>query len=906
MRFQRKKLAGALACLVGAGGVAIPLSVAFAQAANPDIRVEVTGSNIRRVEAEGALPVQVITRSEIEREGIQTAEMLIARLSANSSIGGLSMAAAEGGFNVGYSTASLRGLGSARTLVLLNGRRLANTAFSGTSVDLNSIPMSAIERVEILTDGASAIYGTDAIAGVINFILRKDYTGAEASAFYGDSQHGGGGQQNYNVAGGWGDLEKDKWNVFATVDYKKLDHLTAAERPFSATAWLPNAPGGRLDRTSGNSVPGNVFVPETGITASPGAPQCLPPFSFPTSRFPRQCRFDFASTIDTLPDQDQWNVFGSGRWQFAPDHQAFVEASWSQNKTVTRVSPAPVSSATLLSGEPVLTVPGSPFYPTAFAIANGVNGEPLEVFWRSLELGPRTDDIKTNQSRIVGGLQGVLFGWDYTASVNWSRSEAQDSWPSGWTLGARLLPILNSGQINLFGVNTGAALDQLRSAQVTGKVTDATGTSTDVEAKASKDIFQLPAGPLSVAFGGDYRHETYEFIASDAVQSGDVLGLGGSTPTLPEVGRNVWAAFAEVNVPIVKNLEADVAVRYDDYQNVGSTTNPKLSVRWQPVRQLLLRGSVGTGFRAPSLIELFQPFQFGATGNQYDDPLRCPATGSPRDCNTQFTTRGGGNPALKPERSTQWSVGGVVEPVPGFSLGADYWHIRIKDVIGQPSEQQVFGDIAASEAAGLIVRFAPGSPGCAGNPANLPCPISFGIQGNLNLLELVVSGLDINLGYRMPRQSWGAIDLSLQGTYYYQWDQQSEGEGIVHLAGKFAGDQAATVAIQGASAGAIPRWRHKLNATYTYGPWAATLSETYQTQYLDSGGARDVGSYTLWDISGTYTGFKNWTLQFGVRNLFDRDPPFTRQGATFQVGYDPSYADPVGRFFWGSVKYSFK
>ena len=193
MKFKRNKVATALACLLGAGGV-VSLPTAFAQAVNPDvpsstrppapdIRVEVTGSNIKRLEGEGALPVQVITRQEIEQQGIQTAMGVVERLSSNSSIGGLNLQGSEGATGVGYAAASLRGLGSARTLVLLNGRRLANTAFSGTSVDINSIPLSAIERVEVLTDGASAIYGTDAIGGVINFILRKDFTGVEASAY---------------------------------------------------------------------------------------------------------------------------------------------------------------------------------------------------------------------------------------------------------------------------------------------------------------------------------------------------------------------------------------------------------------------------------------------------------------------------------------------------------------------------------------------------------------------------------------------------------------------------------------------------------------------------------------------------------------------------------------------------
>lgn len=904
MEFQRKKVAAAIGYALGAGGIA---AVVAGPALAQDVRVEVTGSNIKRVESEGALPVQVVTKTEIEREGIVTTEGLVARLSANASIGGLGSAGSEGGFNVGYTSASLRGLGGSRTLVLLNGRRMSNTAFSGTSVDLNSIPLAAIERVEILTDGASAIYGTDAIAGVINFILRKDFTGFEGMAYYGDSEQGGGSQQHYNIAGGWGDLAKDKFNIFATVDYQKLERIKAADREFSKTAYLPFAPGGNFDRTSGNSIPGNVFLPSTGQTISPGLPGCLPPYSFPTlsASGRTQCRFDFASVIDIVPDQEMWNVLGSAKWQFLPDHQAFIDASWAQNKTTTRISPAPVSSATLLSGDPVLTIPGTPYYPTAFAIANGVNGQPLEVFWRSLELGPRTDNITTEQSRVVGGVQGTIAKWDYSAAVNWSQSKAWDEWPEGWSIGSALLPILNSGQINLFGFNTPQAIALLKTAGATGKVTEAKGTSTDFELKASSDIYNLPAGPLALALGGNYRKEEYEFTASDIISGGDVLGLGGSTPTLPKVTRNVWDLFGELNIPIVKTLEANIAVRYDDYEDVGSTTNPKVSLRWQPTRELLFRGSYGKGFRAPSLIELFQPFQFGATGGQYDDPKRCAQTGSPRDCNTQFTTRGGGNPDLKPEKSTQWSLGGIVEPVPGFSLGADYWNIEIKDVIGQPSEDAIFGDINASEAAGLIVRYAPGSPGCQNAGAGLPCPINFGIQGQVNLTKLDVSGVDVNLGARLPRQNWGSIDVKFNGTYYIKWNQQNVGEDEVHLAGKFAGN-AATVVSQGASAGAVPRWKHNWAGNYNYGPWQATLSQTYQNGYVDDGDARRVGSYSLWALAGGYTGVKNLTLQLGIKNLFDRDPPFTRQGNTFQVGYDPAYADPVGRFFWGSIKYAFK
>jgi iron complex outermembrane receptor protein len=915
-KLQRKRIAVALAGAFGAGAVLVVPAPAAAQ----DVRVTVTGSNIPRLENEGALPVQIITRADIEREGIQTAMGVVERLSANSSIGGLNLSGGIGATDVGYAAASLRGLGAPRTLVLLNGRRLANTAFSGTTVDINSIPLSAIERVEVLTDGASAIYGTDAIAGVINFILRQNYSGIEASAYYGDSEQGGGSVQRYNVTGGWGDLTKDKFNVFASVDYNKIDAIAANQRPFSKTSWIPDAPGGRFDKTSGNAFPANIFWSEGG--GSPANPACIPPYSFPTSGN-GQCRFDYASVIDIVPPSDSWNVYGSGRWQFAPDHQAFVEAAWSRTEATQKISPNAASSAFTLNGESALLPPTSPYYPHAFAAQFGADGQPGELFYRMLELGPRTDNYKTEQTRVVGGLKGLLAGWDYAVDVNWSQSEGTDNWSAGWALQSVIFPIIGSGVINPFGFNTPEALALLKTGLVTGKVLEAKGTMTDVNAKVSKDIYNLPAGPLALAAGIEWRREDYQYTSSAATASGDVLGLGGSIQSIPEQSRDVFAFYGEVNIPIVKNLDLDVALRYDDYQDTtdGRTWNPKVALRWQPAKQVLLRGSYGTGFRAPALKELYQN-NFGATGDVYDDPLRCPTTGSPRDCSAQFTTKLGGNPDLKPETSTNWTAGVVFEPASSLTLGVEYWWIKVDNIIGIPAETPIFSDMIAAEAAGTLVRFAPGTPGCtpAQTAGGLPCPVSYGIQDLVNISSITTSGLDFNINARTPAQSWGQLNFNFQGTYYIQWDQQDPGGEKLHLAGSYGGGIAATVVGSG-STGAFPRWKHNANLGWSFGPWQANVNQTYVHSYSEpcnilSGGAaagpcttgptRTVGSYGIWGLNGSFTGLKNWTFTVGVKNLLDTDPPYTRQANSFQIGYDPALTDPTGRFWWGSIKFAFK
>jgi iron complex outermembrane receptor protein len=899
----RRPLAAAIALIFTGAGV---------PATAQDLRVDVTGSNIKRIEAEGALPVQIITREDIEREGVQTAAQVVERLAANVSIGGLNLQGSEGGSNVGYASASLRGLGEQRTLVLLNGRRLANTAFSGEAVDLNAIPLSAIERVEVLTDGASAIYGTDAIAGVINFILRKDFRGVEVNAYYGDSEQGGGRQQRYNVTGGFGDLDRDRYNVYATLDYYKQNNIKASERSFSRTAYLPYAPGGLFDKTSGNSFPGNVFLPpvpgrEAGTSRSPAFPGCEPPFSFPTETAATagQCRFDYASVIDIVPPSESWNAFGTGRWRFHRDHELFVEAAWSRTESIARVSPPPVSSATILSGESVVTNPGTPFYPTALAAEYGVADQPLEVFWRGLELGPRTDKNTIEQTRFVAGLQGLLAGWDYSTAINTSRSKAQDEWIAGWSRGSTLLPILNSGRINLFGFNDESALAELRTALIIGKVLEAKGGMTEFDIKASRDVYKLPAGPLALAVGAVYRNEEFEYISSEATQEADVPGFGGSVPSVPKVDRNIYAVFAEVNIPVTKELEVNVAVRFDDYQGIGNTTNPKVSVRWAPVRQLLLRAAAGTGFRAPSMPELYTPNYFSSTGDNYDDPLRCPSTGSPRDCNTQFTTQLGGNANLEPERSTSYSAGVVWEPANWATFGVDYWNVKVRDVIATIGEASIFTDIPAAEAAGLLVRFAPGSAGCPPQAGGLPCPINYGVQTNINLTKLETSGLDFTINVRSPKADFGALLFGFTGTYMFEWKQQEQGGEEVDLIGTYGGGVAATVLGPGSS-GAFPRWKHNATLGWTYGNWAANLNQVYVDGYTDAEGERRVSSYSVWGLNGSYLGFKNVALTLGVKNLFDRDPPYTRQAQAFQIGYDPALADPTGRFWYANVRFTFK
>ena len=273
----------------------------------------------------------------------------------------------------------------------------------------------------------------------------------------------------------------------------------------------------------------------------------------------------------------------------------------------------------------------------------------------------------------------------------------------------------------------------------------------------------------------------------------------------------------------------------------------------------------------------------------------------------QFTDLLGGNTSLKPEKSTQWTIGGVVEPITGYSLAVDYWNIKISDVVGTLGEQNIFGNtgelIPQSVAAGLITRF-PQSPQDVA--LGIPGPVQYGLLNNLNIQELQVNGLDFNVKLRFPQFDWGQVTFSWLSTYYINWKQTDLQTGqLVNYAGKSVGGVAVVTAGPGFPA-SLPRYKSNAALNWNYGPWAATLTNLYQDGYEDDSGTRRVGSYMLWDLTGSWSGMKNWTFMAGIKNLANHNPPFSDQAEAFQVGYDPTYADPRGRFFWGSVKFAWQ
>ncbi|NRF68424.1 TonB-dependent receptor [Aquincola sp. S2] len=903
------------ACLGLAATVPATLLAQQQAPATPQ-RVEITGSSIKRIDGETALPVQVIDRKAIERSGVLNVEQLLQQVSAAASSGGLTSSSASGATTGGISAISLRGLTSLRTLVLINGRRIApyGVGFTGdsVSVDVNSIPLAAIERVEVLKDGASAVYGSDAVAGVVNFILRNEVRGGELALTAGDTTQGGASSKRASALWGFGDLGSDRFNIMAMASFNKEGGLRGADRDFARSGI--NVEHGN-DTSSGNTFPANiVLLDDSGRTRNPAVGVCPGPYSVvdPLNNPQNICRYDPSPQVTLLPASERASLFVAGKFALTPDIELFGEASYNKNKIRTVIQPVPISDQFALPGNhPLFNVapyngfstiqlsPAALHYPTAYV--RSVIGPTAElpdilVRWRANLSGDRDITDTSTAPRLAFGVRGAVAGWDFDAAALHSQSKVKETVNDGYPSLSRILPLLNSGVVNFWGDNTPEVTAQIRAANFTGAAFETTSTLQSLQAKASRELTKLPGGPLAIALGAETRREKYLFDPSPTIQTGDISGYGGNF-LVTDRERMVKAVFGELSVPIVKGLEATAAVRWDDYEGVGSSTTPSMNLRWRPLPSLMLRGSAGKGFRAPSLQDLYLPNTLTVTPPGLSDPLRCPTTGSGNDCQTQFSTTIGGNAALQPEKSKNATLGIVLEPTANSSVTIDWFKIDLKDTIvnGVPAAVILADPV---KYAYLITR----GPVEAAFP-QLPGPITAISGTNINLGETRLSGIDIDGRLSIPMGDAGRLNLSANGTYFIKYDTQN-------VDGTFTGN---VDTVNAATGGVIPRWKHTLSASWSLGAWDATLVQHYQKKYTDlpstvSGETPKVGAYQTFDLQVAYSGIKNLRVTLGVRNLLDKDPPYTNAGGqvSFQGGYDPQYADPRGRFVYAGLRYEFK
>ena len=938
-----------------AAGMGLMSFAAIAQQvdAGTSQRIEITGSSIKRVAAETALPVTILKREDIERTGATTAQDLVNLIPSN--FGGQVLSNNVG--QVGApSTANLRGLGQNYTLVLLNGRRISNYALGNNPVDLNSIPLSAIERVEVLRDGASALYGADAIAGVINFILKTDYQGVEVALGKTHPTQGGGQTEDYNILAGFGDLKQQGFNVMVSANHEHDGSLKSTQRSFAATGIRPDL--GIAHTSPRNGIPNLSFGDAQGnnygdSSINPGNPtagkvnpnrfqNCSSAGYAMSNADASTCQTDYVQFIDLIPKSSHDNVIARGVLQLNPDHQLFAEITHTKDNIDAAYSPAPYA------GEP----PGIPpffypttgrFYPASIVLPKGMtvpagfrmpDGTVLAADttlaadtpvtptsriggrFRTVAGGGRHDVTDITNDRLLIGAKGTVAGWDYDSALTYSKNEGVVSFGAGQYSFAKLSPLLNAGQINIFGQQDATSLAALQSALVTGLENSAVSKATQADFRMSKEIMQLDSGPVGLAFGVSLRRETLEQVSSDILASGDQVGGNGPVPGVSS-GRKVYGMFGETTIPLTKNLEFNAAVRYDNYKNDFGTgfsrISPKMALRFQPTKEMVFRASYGQGFRAPTLYDNLYPFTGGgATVNNWSDPIRCPG-GVPNgsnntvgavvdECNVQLVVAQEGNTDLKPETSKQFSVGFVFQPSSNFSGSIDYWDVRIKDVIQYPAESQILNNPAAFQ--NSYYRFdptvSPDAPNGQNNPirgsTNPDYPLAYIFEKKTNFTQNFAAGIDINLNYKQKITDFGKVGLNLDGTLTTKHGYQYPTGPSVSDLGVYQ-DFSVT-----------PRWRHALTATYGQGAWNASLTHNFTSGYKDytdpglSGGPnypaeRDVKSYSTFDATLGWTGIKGLDIGIGVRNLLNQEPPSTRaaSGSGFQVGYDSTLANPLGR-----------
>ena len=873
-------------------------------------KVEITGSSIKRIAVEGALPVQRLSQEAIAKTGATTVADLMQALPAMQgfTIG----AVAAGSDSGGRTSASLHDIGESYTLVLLNGRRIAPQG-SGTSVNLNAIPMSAIERVEILTDGASALYGSDAIAGVINFILKKNVQGVTLEATYGGPEDRGGSAWNTSVTAGFGDLDEDRYNVLFSYRHDEQEKVRATDRSFARSSFVPFSRNGKnyiWDRTSTSASPAgatvaykNVNTPSTAFSPYLLQNGNCAQDNYVTLANSRACGFDTGSTVEIVPQSKRDSLFVKGTYKLNDNLNAFAEMALSRFDLTARIAANPV---------PISIVKDSALYNTYVspyltpAQRNDIKS--ITANYRSTDWGLRASNSITETKHLVLGVEGELGAWNFESGLTWSQNAIDERYTGGYAKNAEFRAILANPLFNPFAGSQSAALQsQIDASQFTGSVRTASTTMRGFDTHGSRELFDLPGGKASIGVGGDYR--TYRYEQSPDSNANDSTIYNYNAKPAYDLSRDTYGAFVELLAPLTKSLEVTAGARYDNVSSIDngisnktvgksdSANTYKVSARWQPVQTVLIRGSYGTGFKAPDMLDIGQPLvNAGFTAKSYDCPF--PGTQYCRSSSTQYNELSGGNENLKSEKSKQFTVGFRIEPSAAFSFGADLWDVKITDAVSAVSEAQAFGNPALYNSLfGLYTEPSTGNTYYAFKSLSL------------NIGKTHNRGIDWDMSAN-HKFDFGKLTANLSGTHMLKADYTVPGT---------ADQWTNNMNFYGITDKVTFRNLIKLNVSFESGRMTNTLIASYRNGYTDAEATvRNVGtgkneairlevpSYTTIDWQGRFAVNKSTTIRAGIKNLFDRAPPLSlRASSGHQVGFDPRYADPMMRSFYVTGNYKF-
>ncbi len=841
--FKKTPLAAAISAVAAAGTV-ISVAPAYAQTAEGEAAVEevivVTGSRIRRDVSDAPSPITIIDREEIDLTGLEN----VADLLRSTTYNNFGSFRERSGTSFGQiALVSLRGLGADRTAVLINGRRVPGNPFTGTAaVDLNSIPLTAIDRVEILTDSASAVYGTDALGGVVNVILRDDYDGIEMEIGTEMPTREGADSDHFDFLIG---ARGDRGGVLFTAEWFNRDPIFDGDRDYSKVKVEDPGDGTLPDlgvHTTGVSGGGNTaFAPGFSAAASVGdcptdvyAGVVENPFGVPGTA----CGFGYADISAQTGGLDRISTFLNADYEWAPDHNLFFENRFTRIASFGRYAPA----------VGFFSVPGdsqyNPFDTSADSYPKNAAGEPapFSIFHRFVGHGPRDDDTVRYELDNVLGLNGQLGDGtiNYEAYGRFYRYEAAEEGET-YILQSQVELETELGDYNLTNPLSDdpahlAALGRMAATLYRDILTEYTAAGVTIDGFGAS----LAAGQIGWALGAEMASEDYLDDYDSFREAGNVLGSAGNSG---RGSRSRWATFGEVSVPIFENMELNVAGRYDSYDDFGTAFSPQVSARYQVLDSVVLRASWGTGFKAPNLTELYQ--SNSQSFNNVSDSLRCEALGTDPCPTFQVENYTGGNPDLQAENAESFNVGVVVEPLPGLNFSVDHFNVKIEDVVAQLGLSTVL-DLEQRGTLPSGVTVQRGSPTQTGDPGRLV--VINRVFANLAVRE--ISGIDLRVRYETDLVG-GTLGVDVEATKLLGYDVTpspvDEKTDFLDLDG-YPGERVSITA----------NWRRD------------TLTLNAIWRYTGSHGSFD--SHHTTDLVGVYSLPWQGDVTVGVRNLLDEPP----------------------------------
>ena len=857
------------------------------------IGTQVTGSRILRSDLQGASPIDIITSVELERSGAQSLSDILKFVPA---VSGNSTSTAVSNGGDGTATITLRGLPANNTLVLINGQRVAFDGLAGDSVDLNTISPHNIERIEILKDGASAIYGADAIAGVVNIITKQDYDGFLFDQYYGQSSKKD--VETVNTHMQWG-LNLENGGFIVSANYYKQNGLFSRDRELSASA-DGRSLGGIDSRTSATG--------SSRITLNDGHTVILDELARPpvNGSVPEHFRlatdedlFDHHTQTSSISPSERGSLFFAGNYDFTPDLNFRLDASYSETQAKITLASTPIYTAFL---ENPITVAADNIY-------NPFDQEIEDIRRRVLELPPREQHNTSDNTRVVLSLEGMTAGVNWDTHVFWNRTRAEETL-SGLVDGKRVeqaigpaancqgIEIDGCEPLNLFGPSLSMSAEQVSFIE-TQNQSEGHSTLSGFNLNADLALATTAAGTLFMATGLEFREESSSLtpVLDEGESQENVIGGVLTNPT--EGSRNIAETYVELQAPLVHNLKGvysldlEAAIRYSHYSDFGTNTAPKVGLRYRPIAELLMRSTYSEGFRAPSIDELYKEgFQTQAfltdPCSVADNVSVLPGCSQQSDpTRTQFLTEFSGAKNLKAEQSQNATFGFYWTPyaIPGLSLSGDWFWIDQSNVVDADPQTIVDQNALGNDFGSLVNR------NDSGNITKVFAPF-------INIGTRTIRGLDVTANYKIPASP---IQLSFNASHINQYlVQLNDNSELRDIAGTFS--DAATE-----GDGAIPKWKANagIHATLKQHDFSYSVHyvDSMQEELRDTANSRTIQSWTTHDVQYAYFWRHSLKLTLGIDNIFDTSPPFV--GSAFSDNYDPRTYDIKGRFWYFDIAKSF-